>query len=176
MKSAPKEGDVRRKELEKSSHSSFTLNLTSSSTHQVPGSNTKMLAKPNFIATSGSFALVLMFSVVSAHYPGASDLDINSNGYEALCGKDSDRKHPCFTHWWIGLDRAVVRFDNKALDVRKEVMVKDDYWTDFGMKDASEAFSLTYLDTNTAQLFYSNYNPVDGCYDIEVSISTGWML
>ncbi len=51
--------------------------------------------------------------------------------------------------------------------------------TDFGMKDASEPFSLTYLNTNSAQLFYSNYNPVDGCYDIEVSISTyvrGWRI
>lgn len=88
-----------------------------------------MLAKPKFIVISVSLALVLMFSVVSAHYPGASDLDINLNGYEALCGKDSDRKYPCFTHWWIGLDRAVVKFDNKAIDVRKEVMVKDGDWT-----------------------------------------------
>lgn len=46
-----------------------------------------MLAKPNFIAISGSFALVLMFSVVSAHYPGASDLDINSNGYKRFVAK-----------------------------------------------------------------------------------------
>lgn len=105
-------------------------------------------------------------------------LTIDSDAYTQLCGEDVARTHPCLHHYRGDLTDAIVEPYLEPLNITSEIIVKDDSMVDFTMRNASDAFIITYKSSGLTQLIYENYDAKDGCYNITLrgGKMEGWRI
>lgn len=84
--------------------------------------------------------------------------------FEDLCDEKSDLKHPCFVHWAGSLDYVNIVPFLEPVDVLSEIVVKNDALTEFTIRNASDAFMITYRDAGRVSFIYSNFD--NGCYNV----------
>ncbi|SAM82715.1 related to Mig1 protein [Ustilago bromivora] len=93
------------------------------------------------------------------------NLASNYNEYKNKCEVGNEAKHPCFTHWAGDLNGALVCGLVDPLNIKKNLLIKNDHMTDFTIKDPTKSFVIKYPELR-AELLYFNYDPHTGCKDI----------
>ncbi|KAJ1023900.1 hypothetical protein NDA13_004734 [Ustilago tritici] len=93
------------------------------------------------------------------------NLDPNYDNYKTKCKVGNEPNHICFTHWAGDLKGALVCNLVEQLNVKKDLLIKDNHMKDFTMKDPAKPFVIKYPQLG-AELLYFNFDSSTGCKDI----------